>query len=111
MERPMSQTNSHSGDKPITYRYEDYQIEVLPYFLYEVSIYRIAPMRANMLSTRYYTSDKLLEVKEVEVIKRFKDFNIERFITLLGAPKSFIEENNLPMYELKTNRKKPTKKK
>ena len=68
-------------------------------------------MRANMLSTRYYTSDKLLEVKEVEVIKRFKDFNIERFITLLGAPKSFIEENNLPIYELKTNRKKPTKKK
>lgn len=68
-------------------------------------------MRANVLSTRYYTSNKLLEAKEVEVIKRFKDFNIERFITLLGAPQSFIEENNLPVYELKTNRKKSTKKK
>ena len=34
-------------------------------------------MRANILSTRYYTSDKLLKVKEVEVIKRFKNFNIE----------------------------------
>lgn len=103
--------NSHSGNKSITYRYEDCQIEVLPYFLYEVSIYRIALMRANILSTRYYTSDKLLKVKEVEVIKHFKNFNIKRFITLLGAPKSFIEENNLPIYELKTNRKKPTKKK
>ena len=64
-------------------------------------------MRANVLSTRYYTSEKLLEVKEVEVIKRFKDFNIERFITLLGAPQSFIEENNLPIYELR----KPIRKK
>lgn len=95
-------------DKPITYRYQDEQIEVLPYFLYEVSLYRIAPMRANILSTRYYTSDKLLNVKEVEVVKRFKNFNIERFITLLGAPQSFIEENNLPIYELK---RKQTKKK
>lgn len=60
-----------------------------------------------MLSCRYYTSDKLLNVKEVEVVKRFKNFNIERFITLLGAPISFIEENNLPIYELK----KPIKKK
>lgn len=67
-------------------------------------------MRANVLSTRYYTSDKLLNVKEVEIIKRFRTFSIERFITLLGAPQSFIEENNLPVYELKTNRKKSTKK-
>lgn len=106
----MPRTSAHSGDKPITYRYQDSQIEVLPYFLYEVSIYRMSPMRVNILSTRYYTSDKLLNVKEVEVIKRFKDFSIDRFITLLGAPQSFIEENNLPIYELKTNRKKQTKK-
>lgn len=64
-------------------------------------------MRANILSCRYYTSNKLLNVKEVEVVKRFKNFHIERFITLLGAPMSFIEDNNLPIYELK----KPSKKK
>ena len=106
----MSQTSSHSGDKPITYRYQDLQIEVLPYFLYEVDILRIAPMRTNILSSRYYISNRLLNVKEVKVIKRFKTFNIERFITLLGAPQSFIEENNFPIYKLKTNRKKSTKK-
>lgn len=60
-----------------------------------------------MLSSRMYTSDKLLNVKEVEVTKKYKKFSIIRFITLLGAPKSFIEENNLPIYELR----KPTKKK
>lgn len=95
-----------TADKP-TYRYQDSQIEVLPCFLYEVDLYKIAPMRANILSCRYYTSNKLLNVKEVEVVKRFKNFHIERFITLLGAPMSFIEDNNLPIYELK----KPSKKK
>lgn len=63
-------------------------------------------MRANILSCRYYTSNKLLNVKEVEVVKRFKNFHIERFITLLGAPMSFIEDNNLPIYELKKSSKK-----
>ena len=110
MERLMPRMNVHSGDKSITYSYQDLQIEVFPYFLYEVNIFRISPMRANILSSRYYISDKLLNVKEVEVIKRFRTFNIERFITLLGAPPSFIKENNLPIYELKTNRKKLTKK-
>lgn len=67
----------------------------------------MSSMRVNMLSSRFYTSNKLLDVKEVEEIKRFKDFTIDRFITLLGAPMSFIEENNLPIYELR----KPTRKK
>lgn len=103
----MPRTKSPTADKPITYRYQDCQIEVLPTFLYEVDLYFISPRKANLLSCRYYTSDKLLNVKEVEVVKRFKNFNIERFITLLGAPISFIEESNLPIYELK----KPIKKK
>ena len=95
-----------TADKTITYRYQDNQIEVLPCFLYEVDLYFISPRRANLLSCRYYTSDRLLNVKEVEVVKRLKNFNIERFITLLGAPISFIEENNLPIYELKKLSKK-----
>lgn len=107
MEELMPRTKSPTTDKPITYRYQDCQIEVLPCFLYEVDLYFISPRRANLLSCRYYTSDRLLKVKEVEVVKRFKNFNIERFTTLLGAPISFIEENNLPIYELK----KPSKKK
>ena len=81
----------------------------MPYFLYEVSLYRTTPKRVNLLLSRYYTSDKLLNVKEVEVVKRFRAFNIERFITLLGAPISFIEENDLPLYELKTKRNEKRK--
>lgn len=102
----MLRMKSPTTDKPITYRYQDYQIEVLPCFLYGVDLYFVSPRRANLLSCRYYTSDRLLNVKEVEVVKRFKNFNVERFITLLGAPISFIEENNLPIYELKKSSKK-----
>lgn len=88
------------------YRYLDSPIEVLPYFLYEITLYRIDPRRCNILSSRYYTSNKLLSVPGVEVVKRFRSFHIERFITLLGAPKSFIEENKLPVYEPKQKIKK-----
>lgn len=67
----------------------------MPYFLYEVELCFVSPKRFNTLSYRFYTSDKFLNVKEVEVVKRFKNFSILRFITLIGAPISFIEENNL----------------
>ena len=103
----MPRTKSPISNKPITYRYQDDQIEVLPTFLYEIDLYFVSPQRTNLLSCKYYTSDRLLNINEVKVIKRFKNFNIKRFITLLGAPISFIEENNLPIYELR----KPIKKK
>lgn len=91
----------------MTYRYQDSQIKVASCFLYEVDLYKIAPNMVNILSSRYYISNKLLKVKEVEIVKRFKNFNIERFIVLIGAPISFIEENNLSVYELKKPVKKP----
>lgn len=61
-------------------------VETLPYFLYVVELYRISKHRANIISSRYYISNKKLSVPESKVIKRFKEFHIERFITLLGAP-------------------------
>lgn len=102
MERPMLPTNSLIETNPIFYKYEDCRIEILPYFLYEVSVYKIEPKRANILLTKYYTSNKLLKVKGTEVIKRFNKFNIECFVILLGAPQSFIKEYNLP--EIKTKK-------
>ena len=91
---------------PNTYEYQGHQIEILPTFLYEVSLYKIFPTSSTMLSSRYYTSNKIIKVEESKVVKRFKNFFIERFITLLGAPISFIKDNNLPIYELKKQSKK-----
>ena len=93
--------------KNVQYRYNDLQIIALPYFLYEVNIYKISRGIVNNLSCRFYKSNKFLSVKETEVVKRFKNFCLVRYITLMGAPISFIKENNLPIYELK----KPIKKK
>ena len=90
----------------VTYRYEDSQLKVLPFFLYEVSVYRISQNRISSLSCTLYKSDKFLNTKERETVKRFKNFSIDRFITLLGAPMSFIEENNLPIFEFKKPKKK-----
>lgn len=61
-------------------------VEKLPYYLYIVELYRISKNRANVISTRYYISNKELEVSEVKVLKKFRNFSIERFITLLGSP-------------------------
>ena len=90
----------------VTYKFEDSLITESPYFIYEVDLYRISKNRANVIGTRYYRSNKLLKVKDVEVVRYFNSFTIERYITLLSAPKSFIEENNLPLYIKKHERKK-----
>lgn len=92
---------------PVSYRFGENRIEPMPYFLYEVSIYKVAKNMAGLLDSKYYKSDKLLKIKNEVTCKRFKDYQIIRYIDLLGAPMEFIKENNLPIYELR----KPSKKK
>ena len=95
----------------VTYRYEDSQLKVMPFFVNDVGIYRISLNRVSSLSCNLYKSDRFLNLKERETIKKFKNFSIDRFITLLGAPMSFIEENNLPIFEFKKSKKKNERKK
>lgn len=92
---------------PVSYRFGDDRIEPMPYFLYEVSVYKITKNMACILSSKFYKSDKLLKIKNTVECKKFKDHSIVRYVDLLGAPMEFIQENNLPIYELK----KPSKKK
>lgn len=97
----MVQKKLHSGIK--TYRYETLRIEELPYYLYEFTIYKIYKRRFVLLSSKYYKSDTFLNIKESKVIKRFNKFSIIAFVTLLGTPKEFIEQNNLKEYEKRKN--------
>ncbi len=103
----MTQKKSHSGIK--TYRYENLQIEELPYFLYEFTIYKIYKKGFLLLSSKYYKSDNLLNVKESKVIKRFNKFSIVAFVTLLGTPKEFIEQNNLKEFEYEKRKNRNTR--
>ena len=103
----MSRTKDRSGSKPVTYRFEGSQIEVLPYFLYEVSVDKLWKNGFCNLRTRFFKADKFLKVCLMEETKRFDGYSIVRSITLLGAPYSFIKERNLPIYKLysKDNKK------
>ena len=58
-----------------------------------------------------YTSNKLLKIKkDVKVLKKTREYEIIQFVDLLGAPQSFIEENNLPIYELQKRKKNEKRK-
>lgn len=92
---------------PVSYRFGENRIEPMPYFLYEVSVYKITKNMAGILDSKFFKSDKLLKIKNDVECKKFKDYQIVRYIDLLGAPMEFIKENNLPIYELR----KPSKKK
>lgn len=92
---------------PVSYRFGGDRIEPMPYFLYEVIIYKATKNMAGLLDSKYYKSDKLLKIKNEVTCKKFKDYQIIRYINLLGAPMEFIKENKLPIYELR----KPSKKK
>lgn len=102
----MRRTKDRSGAKPVTYRFEGSQIEVLPYFLYEVSIDKLWKNGFCNLKSRYFKSDKFLKVRLTEE-KHYDGYSIVRSVTLLGAPYSFIKERNLPIYKLysKDNKK------
>ena len=63
------------------------------------------------MGSQFYKSNKLLDVKEETTIKRFKNHIVIRNIDLLGVPKEFVEENNLPIYEYKLKKETYKKKK
>lgn len=95
---------------PTTYLLQGNRVEILPYFLYEVSVYKITKNMAALMGSQFYKSDKLLTIKEDVTIKKFKDYSVVRHVDILGVTKEFVEENNLPIYEAQT-KKKPNKKK
>lgn len=80
------------------YKYEGSLITVNPYFIYEVDLCRISKNRFNIIKSRLYKSTKFLKVKDIEVLRWYNSFTVERWITLLAAPMSFIEENDIPLY-------------
>lgn len=96
----MTRKTSHSG----TYRFNNLQIEVLPYYLYEVSIYKCRDKEYSLLESKFYKSDKF--ITPYTKSKTYKDSRIEKDVTLLGAPIEFIEDNRLPLYELFKKKRK-----
>lgn len=94
MVKRTSTEHSHSG----TYRYEDTQIEVFPFFLYEVNLWVRWKNGCSMLGSKFIKSNNL--IPKVVKSKKTKSYTIEKDITLIGAPLEFIQSEHLPPYEL-----------
>ena len=94
MVKRTSTEHSHSG----TYRYEDTQIEVFPFFLYEVNLWVRWKNGCSMLGSRFIKSNKF--IPKIVQNRKMKSYTIEKDITLIGAPLSFMQEEHLLPYEL-----------
>ena len=84
--------------------YEGARVKILPYFLYRVCIYKYWKFGFCVLSDRFFKSDQLLNIKNTNIIKYYKNYIIEAEVFLIGAPYEFI--HNCPIYELKKSRKR-----
>ena len=101
-------------EKPIipqTYLFGGNRVEILPYFLYEVSVYKIIKNMAALMASQFYKSDKALTIEKDVTVKKYKDYSIVRYVDVLGVTKEFVEENNLPTYESKVKKKSIKRKK
>lgn len=105
----MPRMKDRSGQEPKTYVYDGSRIEVLPYFLYEVCINKYWKWGFCVLGSRFFKTDRLLHIKCRNALKYYKDYVIEKEISLIGAPYEFIRENNLPVYEPNVKKKKSRK--
>lgn len=94
-----------------TYLLHGNRVEIMPYFLYEVSVYKITKNMAALIGSQFYKSDKPLTIKKDVTVKKCKDYSIVRYVDILGVTKEFVEENNLPTYEAQIKKKRNKKKK
>jgi hypothetical protein len=94
---------------PVLYRFGESKVEILPYFLYEVTIYKIFKDRAVLLDSALYKACKLLSFKKEVKSKHYKNYSIVKTINLLGVTQDFVDENHLPKYEPIKSKNKPIK--
>ena len=91
---------------PVSYRFGEDRVEPMPYFLYEVSIYKITKNMASLMDSQLYKSDKVLKVRNDITVKKYRAYSIVRYVTILGVTKEFVEENDLPIYKKKLTKRK-----
>ena len=111
MEKLISPGKGHSGQESKSYVYDGIRIEVSEFFLYEVSLHKYWKNGYCSLGSKLFKSDKLLNIRCPRVYKRFKEYTIEKEISLIAAPQEFIIEMGLPVYENIIIKNKPKKSK
>ena len=107
MGKHTNRTNGLSGSK--FYEYKGIPVELLPTFMYEVTLNKYWKSGFCQLGNKFYKADKLLHVKNNYIITKYEGYYIEKEISLIGVPQEFIDEMNLSLYVPKSNKKSKKK--
>ena len=91
-------------EAPKIYRFGHNLVEILPYFLYEVTVYKITKNTVAIVNSQYYKSSKLLNIKKDTLIVRRNGHIIVTYLNVLGVTQEFLENNNLQLYLKKNER-------
>lgn len=97
MAEPIFHKRDPSG--PEVYLYNGWRIGVSRYFIYEISIGKYWKGGYCLLGNKYLKTEILLTIKKTCETQKFKGYTIIKDISLVSAPRSFIEENHLPIWE------------
>lgn len=103
MEKRTHQVSDHSGSK--FYEYEGGLVELLPTFMYEVTLNKYWNNGYCLLGSKSYKADRLLHLKNNCIITKYDGYLIEKEVSLVGVPQEFVDEMNLPLYVSKPNKK------
>ncbi len=103
MEKRTHQMSDHSGSK--FYEYEGSPVELLPTFVYEVTLSKYWNNGFCHLGSKLYKADRLLHIKDNCIVIKYDGYSIEKEISLIGVPQEFVDEMNLPLYVSKSNKK------
>lgn len=103
------QMKDPSGDNPL-YESKYGLVRMCSSFIYEVCLYKYWKNGFCQLDSKFYKSSHILHIKKDNTIIKYKDFFIEKEISLIGVPKAFIEEFNLKYYKPEVLIKKRKKK-
>lgn len=74
------------------------EIFVFPKFVYCSTIYKMWRFGASLLNEQYYTCDRPLDLNKITSKIKKKDYVIQKFIKLEGAPENYLINNG---YRLK----------
>lgn len=107
MEKSTSQVKDPSGDK--LYLYDNNIVKSLPFFLYEVKMYKYWDLGFCELGSKMFRSDKLLDIKCYNKVRYVDNYTIEEEIILIGVPEQFIKEKGLQEYHPTKNKKSKKK--
>lgn len=88
----------------VLYQHKDKILNKADSFVFEVILYLVYKDRIELLDSKFMSVNKLLKFKECEIKVVNKEYKQMKCITLIAAPKSYLEENGYKPFEHYTKR-------